>query len=100
MGWLVSANEAGVAAPEADAVTLYVPAVPLAVAVIEAVPSAPIAAVPADSVAEAPGVGAVNVMTPPLTGSLESLGVTVTASGVVNAAPVRAVCGVPLAVSV
>ncbi len=50
-------------------------------------------AVPLDRLAEAPPEGAVNAITPPATGSTAFLAVTVTASGLANAAPGAADCG-------
>ena len=71
---------------------------PLAVAVTDAEFTlvTMIGAEDVDSVAEAPLTGVLtNRMTPPVTGSSESLAVKITASGLVNAPPFSAVCGLP-----
>src|SRR4029450_8950851 len=61
---------------------------------IETVNEYPVSVLGASRNAPAPLVGAWKVMTPPSTGSRGSLAVTVTASGLGNAAPMAADCGV------
>ena len=87
---------AGLGTPLAEAVTVYLPAVPLAVAVTDAWPFGPIVAEAAERVAVAPpGAGlAANWIVPPATGDPPSLLATVRPSGRANAAPRAATCGV------
>lgn len=68
----------------------------LAVAETSAIPSDPTTAVAAERLAEAPfeAVLTVKLTTPPATGSVGSIAVTVTASELANEPPVGVPCGV------
>jgi hypothetical protein len=91
---LVSPKRAEAAAPAALALTVYLPAIASAVAVTDATPSLPMVTVSLESVADAPLDGTLKLTIPPVTGSIASFAVTVTANALGKAEPTGIDCGV------
>jgi len=95
---LVRLKVAGVT-PTAEAVTLKLPAMPLAVKGLVATPEALVVTVkPLAKVPEAPLGGAVKVMLAPGKGLLNANSVSCTCSGVAKAVFIAVLWGVPVAV--